>query len=138
MAPCLPRVAVINSGVEPRLIWPVSSWPVTLLNLVTSCGYAVLVTQLKPAQRGFFTPKQTTEIGADGRVNGLPPTAPSARATMWRVGGVPVQICPVPNTEWLKGTLELASTATLMLADKTSWFGVFTQASDHGALQARS
>jgi hypothetical protein len=70
----------------------------------------VLVNKLQePAQRHHHTNAQTTEITGDGKVNGL---KYKDRATgeehLVPLEGVFVQIGLVPNTEWLKGTVELS------------------------------
>jgi alkyl hydroperoxide reductase subunit F len=75
------------------------------------------------------TNAQTTEItGADGKVNGL---RYKDRATgeehLVLLAGVFVQIGLVPNTEWLKGTLELTKFGEIVIDAKgqTSVAGVF-------------
>jgi len=75
------------------------------------------------------TNAQTTEItGADGKVNGL---KYKDRATgvehLVELEGVFVQIGLVPNTEWLKGTIELSKFGEIIVDAKghTNASGVF-------------
>ena len=64
----------------------------------------------EPAQRHHPHNAQTTEItGADGKVNGLKLQGPATgEEHLVPLEGVFVQIGLVPNTEWLKGTVELS------------------------------
>jgi alkyl hydroperoxide reductase subunit F len=91
---------------------------------------AVLVKKLKSlANVTVHTNAQTMEItGAQGRVNAL---RYKDRATseehIVELEGVFVQIGLVPNTEWLKGTLELSKFGEVMVNAKgeTNVPGVF-------------
>src|SRR6185369_750972 len=71
---------------------------------------------------------QTTEITGDGQVNGLVyQDRASGQAHRIELEGVFVQIGLVPNTEWLKGTLELSRHGEIIVDAKgqTSLPGVF-------------
>ena len=91
---------------------------------------AVLVSKLKSLPNvTIHTNAQTTEITGDGqRVNGL---SYKDRATELvhhvELEGVFVQIGLVPNTEWLKGTLELSKHGEIVVDAKghTNLPGVF-------------
>ena len=91
---------------------------------------AVLVNKLKSLPNvTVHTNAQTTEItGADGKVNGL---KYKDRATgeehLVALEGVFVQIGLVPNTEWLKGTVELSKFGEIVVDAKghTNVPGVF-------------
>ena len=77
----------------------------------------------------IHTNAQTTEItGADGKVNGLryKDRATGVEHTV-ELDGVFVQIGLVPNTEWLKGTIELSRFGEIVVDAKgqTSVPGVF-------------
>jgi alkyl hydroperoxide reductase subunit F len=91
---------------------------------------AVLVKKLKSlANVTVHTNSQTMEItGAQGRVNALryKDRATSEEHTV-ELEGVFVQIGLVPNTEWLKGTLELSKFGEIMVNAKgeTNVPGVF-------------
>lgn len=109
------RVAVIgggNSGVEAAIDLAGIAKHVTLLEFDKQLrADAVLQRKLASLPNvSVVVNAQTTEVtgGADGKVNGLKYTD---RATGVSVGveleGIFVQIGLVPNTEWLKGTLEL-------------------------------
>jgi alkyl hydroperoxide reductase subunit F len=108
------RVSVIgggNSGVEAAIDLAGIVAHVTLVEFADQLkADAVLVSKLKSLPNvDIVTNAQTTEItGADGKVNGL---RYKDRATgaehQVALEGVFVQIGLVPNTEWLKGTLEL-------------------------------
>jgi len=109
------RVAVIgggNSGVEAAIDLAGIVGHVTLLEFGEQLrADAVLVSKLKSlANVAIHTRAQTTEItGADGKVNGLNYTdRASGETRRVELQGVFVQIGLVPNTEWLKGTLELS------------------------------
>ena len=76
------------------------------------------------------TNAQTTEITGDGRARSTAcatRTAPPAWSTSLNCEGVFVQIGLVPNTEWLKGTLELTKFGEIVIDAKgqTSLPGVF-------------
>ena len=91
---------------------------------------AVLVNKLNSLPNvTVHTNAQTTEItGADGKVNGLRykdrATGEEHRVPL---AGVFVQIGLVPNTEWLKGTIELSKFGEIIVDAKghTSVPGVF-------------
>jgi NADH-dependent peroxiredoxin subunit F len=128
------RVAVIgggNSGVEAAIDLAGVVAHVTLLEFGDQLrADAVLVAKLKSLPNVVVhTQAQTTEItGADGRVNGLLYTdRASGLAHRIELAGVFVQIGLVPNTEWLKGTLELSRHGEIVVDAKgqTSLPGVF-------------
>jgi NADH-dependent peroxiredoxin subunit F len=128
------RVAVIgggNSGVEAAIDLAGIVAEVTLLEFAPQLrADAVLVNKLRslPNVR-VHTNAQTTEItGADGKVNGLRYTdRESGAAQHIALEGVFVQIGLVPNTEWLKGTLELSRHGEIVVDARgaTSLPGVF-------------
>src|SRR5690606_30559887 len=109
------RTAVIgggNSGVEAAIDLAGIVAHVTLIEFADQLkADAVLVSKLKSLPNvTIHTNAQTTEItGKDGKVNGL---RYKDRATgqehLVALEGVFVQIGLVPNTEWLKGTIELS------------------------------
>ncbi|MEO7108391.1 MAG: alkyl hydroperoxide reductase subunit F [Rhodoferax sp.] len=109
------RTAVIgggNSGVEAAIDLAGIVAHVTLVEFADQLkADAVLVNKLKSLPNvTVHTNAQTTEItGADGKVNGL---RYKDRATgvehLVELEGVFVQIGLVPNTEWLKGTVDLS------------------------------
>ena len=108
------RVAVIgggNSGVEAAIDLAGIVGHVTLLEFGAELrADAVLVTKLKSLPNVVIhTQAQTTEItGSDGKVNGLTYTdRASGESKHVELEGVFVQIGLVPNSEWLKGTMEL-------------------------------
>ena len=108
-------VAVIgggNSGVEAAIDLAGVVNHVTLIEFLDQLkADAVLVTKLKSLPNiTIHTNAKTTEITGDGqKVNGLryQDRASGALHTV-ALQGVFVQIGLVPNTEWLKGTLELS------------------------------
>jgi alkyl hydroperoxide reductase subunit F len=109
------RVAVIgggNSGVEAAIDLAGIVGHVTLLEFGAQLrADAVLVTKLKSLPNvAVHTMAQTTEIlGDGGKVNGLAWTDRNSGVQhQVPLEGVFVQIGLVPNTEWLKGTLELS------------------------------
>ncbi|MBI3380676.1 MAG: alkyl hydroperoxide reductase subunit F [Aquabacterium sp.] len=128
------RVAVIgggNSGVEAAIDLAGVVAHVTLIEFAEQLkADAVLVNKLKSLPNvEIHTNAQTTEItGAEGKVNGL---SYKDRATgadhHVALEGVFVQIGLVPNTEWLKGTLELSRFGELIVDAKgaTNVAGVF-------------
>ena len=128
------RVAVIgggNSGVEAAIDLAGIVAHVTLVEFADQLkADAVLVTKLKSLTNvTIHTNAQTTEITGDGqKVNGL---SYKDRATdeihQLALEGVFVQIGLVPNTEWLKGTLDLSKHGEIMVDAKghTSLPGVF-------------
>jgi len=128
------RVAVIgggNSGVEAAIDLAGIVGHVTLLEFGAELrADAVLVNKLKSLKNVVIhTQAQTTEItGADGKVNGLTYTDRSNGESR-HVGleGVFVQIGLVPNSEWLKGTMELTRHGEIVVdaRGQTSVPGVF-------------
>ena len=127
-------VAVIgggNSGIEAAIDLAGVVKHVTVLEFMPELkADAVLVKKLHSLPNvTVHTNAQTTEItGADGKVNGL---RYKDRATgaehLVPLAGVFVQIGLVPNTEWLKGTLELTKFGEIVIDAKgqTSVAGVF-------------
>jgi alkyl hydroperoxide reductase subunit F len=128
-------VAVIgggNSGIEAAIDLAGVVNHVTVIEFMPELkADAVLVRKLHSLPNvTVHTNAQTTEItGADGKVNGL---RYKDRATGQEHGvplaGVFVQIGLVPNTEWLKGTLELTKFGEIVIDAKghTSLPGVFS------------
>ncbi|MEO8298966.1 MAG: alkyl hydroperoxide reductase subunit F [Burkholderiales bacterium] len=128
------RVSVIgggNSGVEAAIDLAGIVAHVTLIEFADQLkADAVLVKKLNSLPNvTVHTNAQTTEItGADGKVNGL---RWKDRATneehLVELEGVFVQIGLVPNTEWLKGTLELSRFGEIIVDPKgaTNLPGVF-------------
>ena len=128
------RVSVIgggNSGVEAAIDLAGIVAHVTLVEFADQLkADAVLVTKLKSLSNvSIHTNAQTTEITGDGKkVNGL---KFKDRATdeihAIALEGVFVQIGLVPNTEWLKGTLELSRHGEIIVDAKgqTHLPGVF-------------
>ncbi|MDO8319333.1 alkyl hydroperoxide reductase subunit F [Rhodoferax sp.] len=128
------RVAVIgggNSGVEAAIDLAGVVAHVTLIEFDTRLrADAVLVNKLNSLPNvTVHTNAQTTEITGDGqKVNGL---TYKDRATETshhiELEGVFVQIGLVPNTEWLKGTLELSRHGEIVVdaRGQTSVPGVF-------------
>jgi len=128
------RVAVIgggNSGVEAAIDLAGIVAHVTLIEFDTKLrADVVLVNKLQSlANVFFFVNTATTEITGDGsKMNGL---SYKDRATEElhhiELAGVFVQIGLVPNTEWLKGTLELSRHGEIVVDAKgaTSWPGVY-------------
>jgi alkyl hydroperoxide reductase subunit F len=128
------RVAVIgggNSGVEAAIDLAGIVNHVTLIEFADQLkADAVLVNKLRSLPNvTIHTNAQTTEITGDGeKVNGLTYTD---RATGMShhvaLEGVFVQIGLVPNTEWLKGTLELSRFGEIVVdaRGETSVPGVF-------------
>jgi len=128
------RVAVIgggNSGVEAAIDLAGLVAHVTLIEFDTQLrADAVLVSKLKSLPNvTIHVNAQTTEITGDGqKVNGLSYTErASGGAKHVELEGVFVQIGLVPNTEWLKGTLELSRHGEIIVDAKgqTSLPGVF-------------
>ena len=128
------RVAVIgggNSGVEAAIDLAGVVQHVTLVEFADALkADAVLVNKLKSlANVTIHVNAQTTEITGDGnKVNGL---RYKDRATgqehQVELAGVFVQIGLVPNTEFLKGTLELSRFGEIIIDAKghTNLLGVF-------------
>ena len=128
------RVAVIgggNSGVEAAIDLAGIVGHVTLLEFGDALrADAVLVNKLKSLPNvDIHVQAQTTEItGADGKVDGLTYTDRSnGEAKHVELEGVFVQIGLVPNSEWLKGTMELTRHGEIIVDPKgqTSVPGVF-------------
>jgi len=128
------RVAVIgggNSGVEAAIDLAGVVEHVTLIEFLDQLkADAVLVSKLKSLPNvEIHVNAQTTEITGDGqKVNGL---RYKDRATnvehLVELAGVFVQIGLVPNTEFLKGTLDLSKFGEIVIDAKchTSLPGVF-------------
>jgi len=128
------RVAVIgggNSGVEAAIDLAGVVEHVTLVEFAEQLkADAVLVNKLKSLPNVVVhTSAQTTEITGDGsKVTGL---VYKDRATGEEhrvpLAGVFVQIGLVPNTEWLRGTVELSKYGEILIDEKcgTSLPGVF-------------
>ncbi|MFO1338721.1 MAG: alkyl hydroperoxide reductase subunit F [Burkholderiaceae bacterium] len=128
------RVAVIgggNSGVEAAIDLAGVVQHVTLLEFADALrADAVLVAKLKSLSNVTVrTQAQTTEITGDGqKVNGLSYTdRASGHSHHVPLEGVFVQIGLVPNTEWLKGVVELNRFGEIIVDAKgqTSVPGVF-------------
>ena len=128
------RVAVIgggNSGVEAAIDLAGIVGHVTLLEFGAELrADAVLINKLKSLKNVVIhTQAQTTEItGADGKVNGLTYTDRSnGESRNVELEGVFVQIGLVPNSEWLKGTMELTRHGEIVVdaRGQTSVPGVF-------------
>ncbi len=128
------RVAVIgggNSGVEAAIDLAGIVAHVTLIEYGEALrADAVLVNKLKSlANVTIHTNAQTTEFtGAAGKLNGLSYTdRVSGEAKHVELEGVFVQIGLVPNTEWLKGVVELSRHGEIIVDAKgqTSLPGVF-------------
>jgi len=128
------RVAVIgggNSGVEAAIDLAGIVAHVTLIEFDAKLrADAVLVNKLRSLPNvTIHTNAQTTEITGDGqKVNGLTyKDRASNEIHQVALEGVFVQIGLVPNTEWLKGTLELSNRGEIVVDAKgaTSLPGVF-------------
>jgi alkyl hydroperoxide reductase subunit F len=128
------RVGVIgggNSGVEAAIDLAGIVAHVTLIEFDTQLrADAVLVNKLKSLPNvTIHVNAQTTEITGDGqKMNGLTfKDRSSAEVQHLEMQGVFVQIGLVPNTEWLKGTLELTRHGEIVVDAKgaTSLPGVF-------------
>ncbi len=128
------RVAVIgggNSGVEAAIDLAGIVGHVTLIEFGDQLrADAVLVSKLKSLPNVVVhTQAQTTEItGVDGKVNGLRYVdRASGDSKHVALEGVFVQIGLVPNSEWLKGTLELSRHGEIVVdaRGQTSLPGVF-------------
>ena len=128
------RVSVIgggNSGVEAAIDLAGIVQHVTLIEFADQLkADAVLVNKLKSLPNvTIHTNAQTTEItGAEGKVNGLKykDRATGVEHTV-PLEGVFVQIGLVPNTEWLKGTVELSKFGEIIVDShgRTNLPGVF-------------
>ncbi|PRD65008.1 alkyl hydroperoxide reductase subunit F [Malikia granosa] len=128
------RVAVIgggNSGVEAAIDLAGIVQHVSLVEYNEQLkADAVLVAKLKSLPNvTIHTNAQTTEItGADGKVNGIKfKDRVSGDEHLLPLEGVFVQIGLVPNTEWLKGTVELSRCGEIVVDAKgqTNVPGVF-------------
>jgi len=128
------RVAVIgggNSGVEAAIDLAGIVGHVSLLEFAPELrADAVLVRKLQSLPNvNIHTQAQTSEITGDGqKVNGLSYVDRTSGETKHlELEGVFVQIGLVPNTEWLKGTLELTRHGEIVVDAKgqTSLPGVF-------------
>ena len=128
------RVAVIgggNSGVEAAIDLAGVVAQVTLIEFDTRLrADAVLVNKLNSLPNvAIHTNAQTTEITGDRqKVNGLSYKDRASEASHHiELEGVFVQIGLVPNTEWLKGTLELSRHGEIVVdaRGQTSVPGVF-------------
>jgi len=128
------RVAVIgggNSGVEAAIDLAGIVSHVTLIEFDSSLR-ADAVLQTKLASLGNVTVVKsalTKEVLGDGvKVNGLryQDRISNAEHTL-ELEGIFVQIGLLPNTDWLKGTIELSSRGEIIIDDKgqTSMAGVF-------------
>ena len=127
------RVAVIgggNSGVEAAIDLAGLVGHVTLVEFDTKLrADAVLVRKLHSLTNvTVITNAQTTEITGDATVNALvyKDRATDALHTV-ALEGVFIQIGLIPNTDWLKGTIELSKHGEIIIDDKgqTSIPGVF-------------
>jgi alkyl hydroperoxide reductase subunit F len=128
------RVAVIgggNSGVEAAIDLAGIVGHVTLLEFGDQLrADAVLINKLNSLSNVVIhTQAQTTEItGEGGKVNGITYTDRSnGESKHVELEGVFVQIGLVPNSEWLKGTLELTRHGEIVVDNRgqTSLPGVF-------------
>ncbi len=128
------RVAVIgggNSGVEAAIDLAGVVGHVTLIEFAEALrADAVLVKKLKSLPNvSIHTNALTTEITGDGqKVSGLTYTErASGESRHVELEGVFVQIGLVPNTEWLKGMIELSRHGEIVVDAKgqTSLPGVF-------------
>jgi NADH-dependent peroxiredoxin subunit F len=128
------HVAVVgggNSGVEAAIDLAGVVGHVTLLQFDTELkADAVLQRKLRTLENvTILTSAQTTEITGDGtRVNGLTYTdRVSGESKHVALEGVFIQIGLVPNTDWLKGTLDLSKYGEIEINNHnaTSLPGVF-------------
>ena len=128
------RTAVIgggNSGVEAAIDLAGIVQHVTLIEFADQLkADAVLVSKLKSLPNvTIITSAQTTEITGDGsKVNGIRyKDRVSGAEHHVELEGIFVQIGLVPNTEWLKGTVELSRFGEIVVDAKghTSVPGVF-------------
>ena len=120
-----------NSGVEAAIDLAGIVAHVTLLEFGAELrADAVLQRKLRSLNNvTVHTSAQTTEITGDGkRVNGIDfKDLTSGEAKHVELEGVFVQIGLVPNTEWLKGTLELSRHGEIIVdaRGQTSLPGIF-------------
>ncbi len=127
------RVAVIgggNSGVEAAIDLAGIVGHVTLIEFDTALrADAVLQNKLKSLSNvEVFTNAQTTEITGDQKVTGLVyKDRASGELKTVPLEGVFIQIGLVPNTDWLKGVVELSKHGEIIVdaRGQTSVPGVF-------------
>jgi alkyl hydroperoxide reductase subunit F len=127
------RVAVIgggNSGVEAAIDLAGIVAHVTLLEFAEDLrADAVLQKKLYSLPNArVIRNAQTTEVTGDDRVSGLMYKDRASGETHWlELEGIFVQIGLLPNTDFLKGTVELTRTGEIVVDDKgrTSVPGVF-------------
>jgi NADH-dependent peroxiredoxin subunit F len=128
------RVAVVgggNSGVEAAIDLAGLVSHVTLIEYDTQLrADAVLVRKLRSLENvTIVTGAETTEVTGDGeRVTGIVlKDRQSGALSALQLAGVFVQIGLVPNTDWLKGTLNLSSRGEIEVdaRGQTSVSGVF-------------
>jgi len=128
------RVAVIgggNSGIEAAIDLAGIVAHVTVIEFGDALrADAVLVNKLNSLPNvSVHTQAKTTELtGAGGKLNGISFTdLASGAAQHLELEGVFVQIGLVPNTEWLKGVVELSRSGEIIVDAKgqTSVPGVF-------------
>jgi alkyl hydroperoxide reductase subunit F len=127
------RVAVIgggNSGVEAAIDLAGIVGHVTLIEFDSQLrADAVLQRKLKSLTNvDTFTNAQTTEITGDQKVNGLVyKDRVSGESKRVELEGVFIQIGLVPNTDWLKGVVELSKHGEIIVDARgaTSVPGVF-------------
>jgi NADH-dependent peroxiredoxin subunit F len=128
------KVAVIgggNSGVEAAIDLAGVVAHVTLLEFANELkADAVLVNKLRSLPNvSIHTSAQTTQVTGDGhKVNGLRyKDRISGEESTVELAGVFVQIGLVPNTDWLKGTVELSKYGEIIIDARceTSLPGVF-------------
>ena len=87
---------------------------------------AVLVKKLESLPTKIIVNAQTTEVNGDGqKVIGLTYRIASPATCIRWLAGIFVQIGLLPNTQWLKGTVELSSRGEIIV-------------DDHGALRCRA
>ncbi|MNK88056.1 NADH dehydrogenase [compost metagenome] len=119
-----------NSGVEAAIDLAGIVGHVTLIEFDTQLrADAVLQRKLKSLKNvDIFTNAQTTEITGDQKVNGLVyKDRASGELKKVELEGVFIQIGLVPNTDWLKGTVELTKHGEIVVdaRGQTSVPGVF-------------
>ncbi len=127
------RVAVIgggNSGVEAAIDLAGIVGHVTLIEFDTALrADAVLQRKLMSLKNvDVFTNAQTTEIAGDQKVNGLVyKDRVSGELKRVELEGVFIQIGLLPNTDWLKGVVELTKHGEIIIdaRGQTSVPGVF-------------
>jgi alkyl hydroperoxide reductase subunit F len=127
------RVAVIgggNSGVEAAIDLAGLVGHVTLIEFDTQLrADAVLQRKLRSLKNvEVFTNAQTTEITGDQKVNGLIyKDRATGESKKVELEGVFIQIGLVPNTDWLKGVVELSKHGEIIVdaRGQTSVPGVF-------------